>query len=363
MKIIDRYISKDFLKYFFSSITVFALLYFLVDLLQRSIKDGLTLALIQFTLLQLPHIVSQMIPVACMIGSLFVLNTLSKNSELIAMHACGISLQRISAVILILSTLIGIGNFFVVDLMVPPTLEKARYIFNREVRGDLAYQIFKTQGIWYRSKNAIYNIAAYNPDENLIAGVYIYLLDDQFKLVEQIIAQKAYYNKSKWTIEDGISITFLEDFPISHTFQTKTADYITEKPEDFKETTSLETLSFHDLAEYIEKHKKAGFNTVRHQVNLHAKISYALACLIMAFLGIPFSARHPKAGGVALSSSTALGIAFFYWICLNASLSFGYSGALPPIIAAWTPNILFAIISFYLLDRRQKLKPLWPYSK
>lgn len=363
MKIIDRYITKDFLKYFVYSIIVFASLYFLVDLLQRSIKDGLTIPLLQFSLFQLPHVVSQMIPVACLIGSLFVLNTLSKNSELVAMHACGISLSRISSVILVLATAIGIVNFFLVDLIVPPTLEKARYIFNREIRGDLAYQTFKTQGIWYRSKNAIYKIAAYHPDQNMIGGIYIYLFDDQFRLVEQLAAKQSVYKDEKWTIQGGISISYLEDFPISHPFQSKIADYITEKPVDFKETVALETLSFKDLQEYIERHKKAGFNTVRHQVNLHAKISYAFACLIMAFLGIPFSARHPRTGGITLSSSTALGVAFFYWICLNAGLSFGYSGALPPIVAAWIANVLFVFFGFYLLDRRQKMKPLWPYLK
>ena len=276
MKILDQYVARGFLRYFFTSVIVFGGIYVLVDILQRSIKSGLSIALIQYAFLQMPFIISNVAPMACLVGSLFILNNLSKNSELIAMHACGISLYRISASILIFSAAIGVINFFISDHIVPPTLRKSQYILQREVRRNKQYQIFKTHKLWYRSKNAIYNIDYFSPDTHSIDGINIYLFNDQFLLVEQILAKKALYDGSAWTLQDGVSLTFIDEFPVSHAFKTKQAEYIVEKPSDFKEISQLETMSFQEIKNYIDRHKQQGFTTLRHEVNLHKKIAYAL---------------------------------------------------------------------------------------
>src|SRR3989344_8857192 len=148
MKILDKYLAKGFLTYLGLSLVSFSALYLLVDVIQRSIKFGMTLTLVQYSLLQIPFIVSQMVPIACLIGSLFILNTLAKNSELIAMHACGIGLYRISTTLLVLSLLVGIANFFLTDIIVPPTIRKSRFLLQREIKGDKDFQIFKTERLW-----------------------------------------------------------------------------------------------------------------------------------------------------------------------------------------------------------------------
>lgn len=359
MKIIDKYVAKDFLRYFFISIIVFTCLFILVDILQRSFKEGLSWPLLKYTLLQIPFVISQMVPMACLIASMFVLTSLAKNSELIALNACGISLERISLMILYVAIMIGMANFLMTDAIVPPTLKYARYVYNVDVKKQASYQLFKTNRIWYRSQNAIYNIDNFNAGNQSIDGINIYLFDDAFTLTEQITAKKALYNGQEWILQEGQSTSYLDEFPVAHQFKMKQAEYIIEKPEDLKEIGNLETMQFKEIKDYIQKNKRAGFDTIRHEVNLHAKIAYVIACLIMAFLGIPFSAKNPRSGGLALSFGTGLAIAFFYWMCLNAGLSFGYSRALPPIISAWITNIMFAIFGFYFLKRQQKQGSSW----
>lgn len=361
LKIIDRYIAKEFIKNVFLSIIVFSSLFLLVDLLQRSMKDGLTPALFKYSLLQVPYIVSQMVPMACLIGSLFTLSHLAKNSELIAMHACGISIERLSSMILIVALLFGIINFYVADAIVPPSLKQANYVLHVDVKKQKEYQIFKTNRIWYRSKNAIYNIDNFDVGQKTVHGIDIYLFDDSFNLIEQIVAEQAQFDGSNWTLFQGKSTTYIDNFPITHQFQSKTAEYILEKPEDLKEVGNLETMSYQELKGYIEKNKRAGFDTVRHEVNLYAKVAFIVACLIMAFIGIPFAAKNPRSGGMTLSFGTGLVIAFFYWLCLNAGLTFGYSRTLPPLISAWITNVVFAIAGFYLLKRQNKVGSVWPF--
>ena len=361
MTIIDRYVSKGFLFYFLSALLVFVLLYSFVDILQQVVKEGLSTALMHYACLQIPYIISQTVPMACLIGSLFILNALSKNSELIAMNACGISLYRISTPILVFSFVIGIANFFTSDLIVPPTLRMAKQILHRKVKGAEDYQVFKTYKFWYRSKNAIYNIKQFDADQQMINGLDVYLFDDTFQLLEHIQAKQAIFADNAWGLHDGISITYIDNFPITHAFQTKEAEYIREKPSELKEISELEILSFGELRNYIRRHKEAGFNTLRHEVNLHAKIAYALACVVMAFLSIPFAAKNPRSGSLTMSSAFALAIAFFYWICLNAGLTYGYKGTISPIMAAWIANVLFSAGGAYLLMKRERNRFSWRF--
>ncbi|OGQ13669.1 MAG: LPS export ABC transporter permease LptG [Deltaproteobacteria bacterium RIFCSPHIGHO2_02_FULL_40_11] len=361
MKILDRYLSKEFIRYFVSALIVFSMLFILVEILNRSMKHGLSLALLKYSLFLLPFVMSQMAPIACLIASMFTLTTLSKNSELVAMHASGISLERIATTFVLIASILGFFNFFISDWIVPSTLKQSKIIFNREVRNDATYQYFRSQAIWYRAKNAIYNIHYFDPKQRQIHGVDIYLFDPKFQMTEHIHAKSAHHDNNEWTLQDGISTTFIDDFPISHHFKTKVASYITEHPKDLIELGNIEVLTFHELRNFIRKNKKAGFDTLRHEVNLHSKIAYAVACLVMAFLGIPFSTKGSRSGGVAASFGIGLAIAFFYWICLNTGISLGYSGAIPPIVSAWITNILFFMGGVYVLNRGQKMKKVWPF--
>ncbi|MBI3016743.1 MAG: LPS export ABC transporter permease LptG [Deltaproteobacteria bacterium] len=361
MKIIDRYITREFLLYFLIALSTFTSLFLLVDILQRSMKEGLSVALLQFTLLQGPFVISQMVPVACLMASMFALTALAKNSELIAMYATGISTERLAVVLVTVASLIGIGNFFLADLIVPPTLKKAKYVYHVDVKKQGSFQIFKTSRIWYRSPNAIYNIDYFSPENQSASGVHIYLFDNAFKLIEQISAKTATFDGTHWSLHEGKSTTLIDDFPITHSFLTKKAEYITEKPVDLKELSNLETLSFKELKDYIARNKLAGFDTIRHEVNLHAKISYAVACLIMAFLGIPFSTKSPRAGGLASSLGIGLAIAFSYWMFLNMGLSLGYKGTFTPVVSAWIANLFFAVLAIYFIKREQRMDPIWPF--
>ncbi|MBI4041615.1 MAG: LPS export ABC transporter permease LptG [Deltaproteobacteria bacterium] len=361
MKILDRFLIKEFLKYFFGSIVVFSFLFFLVDILQQMMRWGFSNQLVYYESFQLPWIISQMIPMSCLIASMFTLTTLAKNAELVALYACGISLERISASLLTLAVVIGISNFFISDIVVPVSLKKSRWIYNHHIRQDPSYRFFKSQKIWYRGRDAIYNIDYFDTDKKEIQGLNIYLFDDHFTLIEQIQAEGAVYQNEQWELHNGLSTTYIDDFPITHHFKNKIAHYITEKPGDLKELSNLETLSFEELRTYVKKNKKAGFDTTRHEVNLHAKIAYVMACLLMVFLGIPFSTKNPRSGALALSFGSGLIIAFAYWISLNTGLSLGYNRTLPPILSAWITNFIFAFFGYYILRQQQRNKKLWPF--
>jgi len=83
-------------------------------------------------------------------------------------------------------------------------------------------------------------------------------------------------------------------------------------------------------------------------VDMYAKISYAFITVIMALLGIPFALRTGRSGGMAFGITLSIVLGFVYWIFFAFCVSLGKSGALPPVLAAWTANITFGILGLYL---------------
>jgi lipopolysaccharide export system permease protein len=83
-------------------------------------------------------------------------------------------------------------------------------------------------------------------------------------------------------------------------------------------------------------------------VDLHAKISFPLVCLILALVGGGLSLRSNRGEGIFAGILIAIGIAFCYWFSHSVCLSLGYGGVLPPLAAAWTTNLVFLCVGLFV---------------
>ena len=108
-------------------------------------------------------------------------------------------------------------------------------------------------------------------------------------------------------------------------------------------------MNFQELARYIENLRKSGVNASRYIVDMWAKISAPFISFVLAFVGVAFSIRNNRSGGVALGVAIAIAIGAVYLILFHASLSFGHAGRLPPVLAAWGPNAIFLAGGAYFL--------------
>jgi lipopolysaccharide export LptBFGC system permease protein LptF len=89
---------------------------------------------------------------------------------------------------------------------------------------------------------------------------------------------------------------------------------------------------------------------MRLRVQLNRKLSYPLMTLVMAILAIPFSLFAGKRGGIA-GVGTAIGVAIAYWVIAGIFENLGNVNSLPAVLAAWSPDLLFAMAGSYLLLR------------
>jgi lipopolysaccharide export system permease protein len=111
---------------------------------------------------------------------------------------------------------------------------------------------------------------------------------------------------------------------------------------------NADNLSFRKLKEYADNLRRGGYHAFRYQTMMHTKLSAPFAAFVMVVLGIPFALRNSRSGGVALGIGASVGIGFAYFVVNAVLLSYGRSGALPPLVAAWGANFLFVLSGIWL---------------
>lgn len=336
----------------------FLVLYLGGDTVRQGVREDIPPAYaLQFTLLQMPEVLVMLLAPACLMGTLICLSGLARRNELTAMFASGISLGRISFVVLSLVFMLCCASFVVTDRVVPP-LAKARAQFYRTViqkKPDLQTDI-KQNKVWYRSRNLIYNLRSFDPRKNRISGLSIYTFNDSFDLIQQVEANTADYVDGKWQLSNGLLTIFDEakGTPMTRHFESQVMA-LNESPADFQEIEKeVETLRLKFLWRYIQRNQDAGIDTRPFEVVFWSKISMALVPLVMALLGIPFAIQHHRHSSLARDISLCFFIVLVYWLLFSGALSMGKSGRIPPIWAAWLPNLLFFAFGIFMVLRTRR---------
>jgi lipopolysaccharide export system permease protein len=352
MSILDRYITREFSKLFSLVIATFLSLYLVIDFFEKirmfSSNNATFSQMGRFFLFSFPMIASQSLPIAVLVASLLTFGLMSRNNEITAMKANGISIYRVSIPILILSMIVCIMTFLMNEFVTPHTNRIAEYIRLVEIQKQKKLGAFKQNQIWYKSKNAIYNFKTFDPEKNIIQGISISYLDDDYGVSKRIDARDASWKDHKWEFKNLLITTFPKgQVPVVVKVSAMLID-LPEEPADFLIVQrDTETMGFLELRDYIRKIKSEGYEATRYEVDLQGKIAFALVSIIVAMLGVSFSVRWGKSGGIAQGIGMGIIIAFSYWIVYAFSMSLGRSGTLSPLIAAWSANVLFGLIAGY----------------
>ena len=358
LTIIDRYIIKNFLGFFIAGLVVFVTIFLAIEITATSMRFQVGAdVLVRYYQNYIPMIIYQLLPVGGMVGTLFTLSYLNRNNELIALFSLGLSLARVSLPILVLVGLISVMTFWIGDRLVPIFAQKRDYVFYVEMKKRPGlFSTVKTDKIWYRSDNAIFNIQTLNAEKGLAQGITLYYFDEGWNLVQMIKAKTVKMQNRTWNLEDGTVTLLAEDtnFPLTKSFGKKTLNMSEDLGDIRSAPPSSEALSYAELRKFIQKNKEAGFDTLRFEVDMYAKVSFAMATLVLSLVGIPFTVQRGRASGSMFSIGVCIASAFFYWVTYSASLSLGKNGVLPPLIAAWAPNVLMGGAAIYFLLRLKK---------
>ncbi len=354
---IDRYISGLFWFYFAGGLIVFITLFLAIDALSTMVqyKDANAFGLVQYYLASLPELVYRMAPVACLLATIFTLSTLNRNNELVALFSSGMSLLRVTASILISVAVISVGIFVLSDRLLPGFTKQKNFIFFNQIKKNPSlYSMVKNEKIWYRSKDSIFYIKTLNDNAHEAQGLTLYYFSDKWDLIQMVTAKKVEMMGQNWNLLDGSVTLFTEEssFPLTSQFGKKTI-VMSEDAKDLSSTANTaDVLSLKELSRFIKKNKEAGLDTLSYEVDYHSKYGFALAALVMTLAGIPFSVGKARSGGSMLNVGLCLGLVFVYWIFYSSALTLGKHGQIPPIAAAWVPNLAMAFFGVFFARKK-----------
>ncbi len=359
MTIASRYIMFQFLRLVamaqFGALTLFLLaetIERIDDLVEK--KAAISDALLFFAF-KTPQIIFVSLPLAVLLACTLSLLFLSRSNEIVALRACGASIYRIVAPILIAVFLIGGASFLANEYIVPYTNRQMNHIWDVRIKKIPPRGYNRTDKVWFRSENnTIWNITHLDPFRDKLSGVTIFRLDENNRLVQQIDADYVEWNneEKRWIFKQGLIYHFGQSGEFRQEQFQEAYFPILVRPADFKRTGKFpEEMNYVELTDYIRILQINGVDTTSYVVDKWGKLSSPLIVFVLALVGIPFSLRPNRSGGLALGVAMAIGIGAIYLVFFYAGLSLGHAGRLPPILAAWGPNALFLAMGCYMLMR------------
>jgi lipopolysaccharide export system permease protein len=356
LKILDKYILKEFFRFFVITFLALIALFLIVDFFERirmflSNNASFT-QMVSYFLFSIPLITSYVLPPTVLLSTLMTFSSLSKFHEITAMKANGINIYRITLPIFFFSLITAVFYFYFNEMITPASVQKTTYIKNVEVKKQKTPGVFKQNEIWYYSKDAIYNFKMFDIDKNILRGVTINYLNPDASLLSRIDAQNAEWKNDRWFFYNLLITNFDENKNPVLEWSRERIINIPEKPEDFKVMQKdVEKMGYFELRKYVKKIQSEGFDAKEYIVDIYGKIAFPFVMLIMVSIAVPFSLRLERSGGVMQSIGVGVFIGFSYWIVHAFSMSLGKAEILPAFIAAWTANILFSVIAAFLCYR------------
>ena len=358
-QILDVYIIQGWIFYFLILLVAFTGIYVIFDFFQllgdmvrNHASAGVVLNYYRFLL---PQVIYLMLPLSILVATLVNFGLLTKSNQITAIKAAGVSLYRVSAPVLIVATVLSIGMFFLSDDFLPKTNQQ-QDAFRNQIKGKPPQTFYRPERQWiFGRANRIYNYRFFDPYKDVFADLTCFEFDaHSFRLTRRVYAARAFWEPAirGWVLENGWVRDLEGDrvekyFP----FSVDTFAEMTEEPGYFKkEVRPSEQMSALELRRYISELSQSGFDVVRLSVQFYRKFSYPLIAFVVALIGIPFSFTTGSKGalsGVALS----IGIAILYWSISSMFEAMGNLSQLPPLVAAWSPDVIFGLAGSYLLLR------------
>lgn len=357
MKIITKYISKEVIKFFALCQFIFILLFLLIDFIQKIdnfVEAGAPFSsLIAYLLYRIPFITEQMIPVALMISVIVVICLMKKNREIMAMKACGLDIFKVFLPVIFISISLSIFSFILSDAIIPFTSSRQNEILEIEVKKHDPTNFYVSRQIWYKSKNNIYWIKYFDAKTKTMEEPVFYFFNNQFILVKKINGEAGRWVNNRWEIENASIQTLKND------------DYLIEKvallplgipetPEMFiKKIKKPEDMSYGQLKRHAEKVGAEGYDNTADLVNLNRKLAFPFIAAVLALLAIPIGLWE-KINGIPLSITIGIAACFLLFLIMGFARALGLAGTLPPMLSAWTANILFSLLGVNLIMNIKK---------
>jgi LPS export ABC transporter permease LptF/LPS export ABC transporter permease LptG len=356
--ILDDYILRDFALYFvmvLGTFLVLLLVFTLFELLGDILRTHASPVMVGEYLLNVtPYFFYNVgAPLSMLLSVLITLGLMQRTNEITAIKATGMSIYRITIPILVVAILMAAGLFFF-DQFYLPSANKRQDALRSMIKGKPPQTYLNPDRRWIFGQHSdIYYYQFFDSERDQFGNLNVFEFDPQtFQLTSRIYADNAHWDSglSRWVSTRGWAREFrgsaIDNF---RTFDVATFATVNEPPTYFKkEVKQSSEMNYEELSRYIRDLRQSGFEVVRLQVQLQKKLAFPLITLVMAILAIPFALSVGRRGAVA-GIAAAVGVAAAYIVVSSLFEAMGNISQLPPVLAAWSPDLIFGFLGGYLL--------------
>jgi LPS export ABC transporter permease LptG len=304
-----------------------------------------------FLAYQTPQYLYYIVPLSVLLATLITVAMLTKNSELVVMKACGISLYRVALPMVGAAVIAGAAIFVLEQTVLGPANRKAEAI-RHVMRGGQPETFDVLIRRWVMGSDGdIYHYNYFDPRQQRFTGLWIYEFNpDMTRLLKRTFAQQAsLVSDATWQVENGWTREFdSAGEPIRFTSFDQTRKVFEPAALFTTESPDPDFMSYTQLRVYTERLRASGLDVVKQQVALWRKLSFPFVTLIMTLLAVPFAVTIGRSGAMA-GIGVAIGIAITYWTTISVFAAMGAGGVMTPALAAWAPNLLFGAGALYML--------------
>lgn len=361
MRILDRYITREFLKTYLIVFLSFSVVFIVIDVIDNLaplMRSGATLQLaILYYLLRLPYLIVLTSPVTVLITGLFMMNSLSKHNESVAIRAAGVSIKRAMLPLFALGLLISLGVGVFAEYVMPWAEKTRSYIYNVKIQGAQEEDnLLKARVHYQGDSNDFYYFAFFDGYQNTIRVIDLSRLDpEDNEIAERVTASSAVWQQGRWVLQDCEIRRFDKGKQTFYQYYASTdLPLLDVKPQDFVRITKKTlSLTFLELNDYIARLQRMGEPAHREIVDLHMKLAFPLTNLIVIFFFIPVATSNTRSKSRGLVFLLGLLVCFLYLIMVRVVQSLGYSGVIPPVWAAWLPNLFFTLLGLAFLRKAE----------
>ena len=350
---IDLYIVRKFISTFFVALLLIIGIVIIFDISERiddfvAKEAPLKAIIFDYYINFIPYFMNMFSPLFVFITVIFFTSKMASDSEIVAILSCGISFHRMMVPYIFSATLIALLSL-ALNLFIIPDSNKTRVEFEtkyfkdktKSVGRNVHYQIAPGEFVYAESFSS-WNNTAYKFTLEKIEGN---------KLVSKLSAETAVFDEKtgRWTLKKYFIRDYNDDLTddIRSGMKIDTTLALSVKDFYFNEKT-VQTMDYHELEDMIEIQKMRGDANVKMAlIEKHTRFALPFSAFILTIMGVALSSKK-KRGGIGWNIGIGIALAFTYILFLRFSQMFVHTDTLPPAVALWLPNIVFAIIATFL---------------
>ncbi|MDP3452382.1 MAG: LptF/LptG family permease [Bacteroidales bacterium] len=352
INIIDKYIIKKFIGTYFFAILIFIVIVIIFDVSEKInnfVDKGATLEaiVVQYYANFIPYFMNMFSALFVFIAVIFFTSKLASHSEIVAMLAGGISFRRMVVPYIISAAIIAVFSLSLSLFVIPPA-NRVRLDFTDRFIKDKFVNTNKNIHLQLSPGNYVY-MESFNSWSNMASKFTLETIKGH-TIVSKLSAESAIWDTTiqGWRLYNYHQREINSDRQII-TRGERMDTVINLSISDLNRRDNIvESYNYRELNEHIRTQKMRGDKRVIYsQIEKQTRLALPFSAFILTLIGVSLSAKKRK-GGIGINMGIGLMLSFSYILFLRFSQMFVHAGVLPPWIALWLPNLLYAIIAVTL---------------